>query len=105
MTRAATTAGVLAALFTSLGVNLPAYSAPDNVPLEFKPMTPGRLTVNNDANTLTIRPGSPLVYTIGGDQLTASVTLAILKSKACTLVVLEDTPEKIVIGCRKELTK
>ncbi len=63
-----------------------------------KSATGSVLYTNNSARIVEI--GN---YTTSGAFLTAPRTLTITKSASCRLVILEDTAEKIVIGCRAEL--
>lgn len=45
----------------------------------------------------------PQSVTLSASGIQAPQTLTITKAKACRLVVLEDTTDKLVIGCRREV--
>lgn len=62
------------------------------------PWTAGSLVSNSAVFS------APQHYTISGDSI-LTTTLTLTHAKNCKLVVLEDTAEKIVIGCRRELAK
>lgn len=63
--------------------------------------TPGSLTIGGTSTTL--HTGTSFGYTISSGHLKAPRTLTIDRTKDCRLVILEDTVEKLVIGCRSEV--
>lgn len=66
------------------------------VPAQAQSITGSTLSITNGG---TWTSGD---YTMNADTLTSPRIFTIQKSKTCNLVVLEDSYEKIVIGCRKE---
>ncbi len=65
-----------------------------------QPGTTTGLWSTNGTTALTINAAQS--YTINVGSLFAPYTLTLTRSKDCSLVVLEDSSEKMVIGCRKE---
>lgn len=67
--------------------------------------TTGLTAGNTQWNSGIVTNGLPQTIATNADYLRAPNVLTITRSPKCKLVVLEDTAEKLVIGCRAELGK